>query len=246
MKTVTYLLLGTAAIALAGCNSLPGSSLGATFGAERYLEADHGGPGFTGHWRTNTPSSDGAPPSGTCAGGTRRPISPRRSRPSPASSLLPGRPEQLGVDGDAAAHVPGRRRDDQREQGRPARGLRSRPGHVGPVSRGAACRRGRGDLPSAGRRQGAARRGARGLPRRLGVELRRVFRLRPHEPDRSARARPSTRSSMAVQSMGATALSVVGHTDTVGSVQYNQGLSERRARRVGEGLVAARHPVRAR
>ncbi len=37
--------------------------------------------------------------------------------------------------------------------------------------------------------------------------------------------------------MGSTALSVVGHTDTVGSLQYNQGLSERRARRVGEGLV---------
>ena len=49
MKTVTRLLLGTAAIALAGCNQLPGSSLGATFGAERYLKADHGGDGsFTG------------------------------------------------------------------------------------------------------------------------------------------------------------------------------------------------------
>ena len=49
MKTVTRLMLGTAAIALAGCNQLPGSSLGATFGAERYLKADHGGGGtFTG------------------------------------------------------------------------------------------------------------------------------------------------------------------------------------------------------
>ncbi len=41
----------------------------------------------------------------------------------------------------------------------------------------------------------------------------------------------------AVQSMGATALSVVGHADTVGSVSYNQGLSERRARRVANALV---------
>ena len=48
MKTVTCLLLGTAAVALAGCSQLPGSSLGATFGAERYLKADHGGPGSTG------------------------------------------------------------------------------------------------------------------------------------------------------------------------------------------------------
>ena len=41
----------------------------------------------------------------------------------------------------------------------------------------------------------------------------------------------------AVQSMGTTALSVVGHTDTVGSKRYNQGLSERRARRVANALV---------
>ena len=40
-----------------------------------------------------------------------------------------------------------------------------------------------------------------------------------------------------VKKMGTTALSVVGHADTVGSGGYNQGLSERRARRVGNGLV---------
>ncbi|MEM6906646.1 MAG: OmpA family protein, partial [Pseudomonadota bacterium] len=34
-----------------------------------------------------------------------------------------------------------------------------------------------------------------------------------------------------------TALSIVGHTDTVGSVTYNQDLSERRARRVASALV---------
>jgi outer membrane protein OmpA-like peptidoglycan-associated protein len=41
----------------------------------------------------------------------------------------------------------------------------------------------------------------------------------------------------AVQAMGTSALSVVGHTDTVASVGYNQGLSERRANRVAEALV---------
>ncbi|MEM9046136.1 MAG: OmpA family protein, partial [Pseudomonadota bacterium] len=41
----------------------------------------------------------------------------------------------------------------------------------------------------------------------------------------------------AVQSMGTTAMSIVGHTDTVGSASYNQGLSERRARRVANALV---------
>jgi outer membrane protein OmpA-like peptidoglycan-associated protein len=41
----------------------------------------------------------------------------------------------------------------------------------------------------------------------------------------------------AVQALGTTALSVVGHTDTVGSDEFNQGLSERRARRVADALV---------
>ncbi|MEM9370539.1 MAG: OmpA family protein, partial [Pseudomonadota bacterium] len=49
----------------------------------------------------------------------------------------------------------------------------------------------------------------------------------------------------AVQAMGTTALSVVGHTDTVGSPQYNQGLSERRARRVGNALVERGIPASA-
>ncbi len=42
----------------------------------------------------------------------------------------------------------------------------------------------------------------------------------------------------AVSSLGTTALSVVGHTDTVGSLEYNQGLSERRATEVAEALAA--------
>jgi outer membrane protein OmpA-like peptidoglycan-associated protein len=36
--------------------------------------------------------------------------------------------------------------------------------------------------------------------------------------------------------MDASAVSVVGHTDRAGSVEYNQGLSERRARRVAAAL----------
>ena len=41
----------------------------------------------------------------------------------------------------------------------------------------------------------------------------------------------------AVQSLGTSAMSIVGHADTVGSQAYNQGLSERRARRVANALV---------
>ncbi|MEE8453637.1 MAG: OmpA family protein, partial [Limibaculum sp.] len=47
----------------------------------------------------------------------------------------------------------------------------------------------------------------------------------------------------AVNAMGTSALSLVGHADTVGSVGYNQGLSEARARRVSEALTARGVPA---
>ncbi len=102
MKTETRLLLGTAAIALAGCSQLPGSSLGATFGAERYLKADHGGPGFEGalaseytevarraafqdvRWRNSTA------------------YIAKAKQAEAGSAPAPWSPDQLGVNGDAA------------------------------------------------------------------------------------------------------------------------------------------------
>ena len=48
MKTTTFLLLGVPALAMAACTNLPGSSLGATFGAERYLNGERGGDDFNG------------------------------------------------------------------------------------------------------------------------------------------------------------------------------------------------------
>ena len=47
----------------------------------------------------------------------------------------------------------------------------------------------------------------------------------------------------AVNAMGTTALSLVGHADTVASVAYNQGLSEARARRVSDALTARGVPA---
>ncbi len=48
MRTTTCLMLGVSALAIAGCTNLPEASLGATFGAERFLNGTHGGSGFTG------------------------------------------------------------------------------------------------------------------------------------------------------------------------------------------------------
>ncbi|MEO1293162.1 MAG: OmpA family protein, partial [Pseudomonadota bacterium] len=55
----------------------------------------------------------------------------------------------------------------------------------------------------------------------------------------SSQARSIISEVVAAVSGGTPNLSIVGHADTVGSVSYNQGLSERRANRVANALAAA-------
>jgi outer membrane protein OmpA-like peptidoglycan-associated protein len=237
MKTVTRLLLGTAAIALAGCTQLPGSSLGATFGAERYLKADHGGSGFTGalakeytelgrraafrdvRWRNSTAYIAKAKQA--------------ESGVEPA----PWAPEQLGVNGDASAmyqsvvatineNKAARPEACARAQAMWDQYLEALRGDAA----GAICL-----LPADAKAlldEALAACGATAGPAAFIV----YFGFdRTNLTDAARQTLDEVVS--AVNSMGATALSIVGHADTVGSEGYNQGLSERRARRVAQGLV---------
>ncbi len=238
MKTVTYLLLGTAAVALAGCDSLPGSSLGATFGAERYLKADHGGAGFTGalakeytelgrraafrdqRWRNSTAYISKAQQAETGVA------------PAPWS------PDQLGVGGDASAMY----QDvvatiNANKDARPEACARAQAmwdqylEALRATKNGAICL-----LPDEVRPllDEALAACAPGMATNANYIVYFGFD-RTNLTDRARAVIDEVVS--AVQSMGSTSLSVVGHTDTVGSVEYNQGLSERRARRVGDALV---------
>lgn len=236
MKTVTYLLLGTAAIALAGCNPLPGSSLPATFSAERYLDADHGGPGFTGalakeytelgrraafrdvRWRNSTAYIAKAQ---QAEGGVE-----------PA----PWTPEQLNVNGDAAALYPDVVATiNANKAARPEACARAQAmwdqylESLRATANGAIC------LPpeEAKALLDEALAACRG-----GAASAFVVYFGFDRTNLTDQAQATLDEVVqAVGSMGSTALSVVGHTDTVGSLEYNQGLSERRARRVAEGLV---------
>ena len=246
MKTVTYLLLGTAAIALAGCNSLPGASLGATFGAERYLEADHGGPGFTGALANEYTEL-----------GRRAAFRDVRWRNSTAyiakaqqaeSGVEPPlwTPEQLGVNGDAQAMY----QDvvaviNANKAARPEACARAQAmwdqylESLRADAAGAICL-----LPADTRAlldEALAACGAAPAPEAANFLVYFGFD-RTNLTDRARQTLDEV--VQAVQSMGATALSVVGHADTVGSVEYNQGLSEARARRVGDGLVERGIPGR--
>ncbi|MEL7467896.1 MAG: OmpA family protein [Pseudomonadota bacterium] len=234
MKTVTRLLLGTAAIALAGCTQLPGSSLGATFGAERYLKADHGGPGF-----------EGALAKEYTEVGRRAAFQDVRWRNSTAyiakakqaeagTAPAPWAPDQLGVGGEAASLYEGvvaTINDNKAE--RPEACARAqamwdqylealRGGETYCITPADA----KALLDEALAACGPA------------VDANYIVYFGFNRTNLTDRARATLDEVVtAVQSMGATALSLVGHADTVGAASYNQGLSERRARRVAQGLV---------
>lgn len=235
MKTVTYLLLGTAAIALAGCNPLPGSSFGGTFTAQRFLDADHGGPGFTGalakeytelgrraafrdeRWRNSTAY-----------------INKARQAESGVEPA-PWTPEELNVNGDAAAMYPDVVATiNANKAARPEACARAqamwdqylealRADAAGAICLLPADAKALLDEALAACRGGASS----AFVVYFGFD-------RDNLTDQANQTLDQV--VQAVNSMGATALSVVGHTDTVGSLEYNQDLSERRARRVAGGL----------
>lgn len=237
MKTVTRLMLAASALALAGCAELPGSSLGATFSAERYLEADHGGPGFNGalakeytelarrvayedvRWRKSTAYI--AKAQAAEAGNT------------PA----PWTPAQMGVSGEAvsmyddvvatinanAAERPEACARAQAMWDQYLEALRAGPDATCvPIDDARAML----DEALAACSPGVA--AADNYVVYFGFD-------RTNLTDQAIAT--INDAVGAIAAMGAQALSVVGHADTVGSVQYNQGLSEARARRVAGALA---------
>ncbi len=234
MKTLTYMLLGTAAIALAGCNQLPGSSLGATFGAERYLKGEHGGAGFTGALaKEYTEVGRRAAFRDVLWLNSTAYIAKARQAEA-GIEPAPWAPEQLGVGGDAPGlytQVVAAITDNK--GARPAECARAqvmwdqylealRGGDTFCITPAdARALLDEALLACAGAAPGA-------FVVYFGFD-------RTNLTDRARATLDEVVS--AVSAMGATALSVVGHADTVGGAAYNQGLSERRARRVANALV---------
>lgn len=238
MRTTTRLMLAVSALALAGCAELPGSSLGATFGAERYLEAEHGGPGFNGalaseytelarrvayedvRWRKSTA------------------YIAKAQMAEAGNTPAPWTPAQMGVSGEAA----GMYNDVVATI------------NANAAQRPEACARAQAmwdqylEVLRAGPEAACI---SEADARALLDEA--LAACGPQAPDMASNytvyfgfdrsdltdAAMATLNEVvgAVAAMGANALSVVGHADRSGSVAYNQGLSERRARNVAEGLA---------
>lgn len=246
MHTRTCLMLGVSALAIAGCTNLPGASFGETFTAERYLKADHGGEtDFNGSLaREYTLLGRRAAFDDVLWMNSTAYIAKARQAEA-GNTPAPWTPAQLGVGGDANAMY-----DDV-----VSRVNANRDAHPAACAHAQAMWDQYLEL---------LRAEAAGDPPRMTAAQARV--LLDEALAACAPGSPSTSNYVvyfgfdktnltevarviidevvaAVQSMGTTALSVVGHADTVGSVGYNQGLSEARANRVGDALAAGGVPA---
>ncbi len=244
MRTATYLMFGVSALAIAGCTNLPGASLGATFDAERYLNETHGGSDFNGAlaseytelgrraafkdvlWLNSTAYIAKAQQAE--AGVTPAPWTPAEvgvSTPDDADSLEIY-DELVRVVNENKADRPEACARAQAMWDQWMEAIRGGPNFcITPEDARAllkeamiACR---GSTDSAF-----------------------VVYFGFNETNITDRARQTLDAVMAaVNKLGTSALSVVGHTDTVGSVGFNQGLSEARARRVSEALTSRGVPA---
>ena len=233
MKTITCLMLGASALTIAGCTNLPGASLGATFGAERYLAGDHGGADFNGSLaKEYTELGRRAAYNDTLWLNSTAYIA-KAQQAEAGVTPAPWMPSELGVNGDASAMY-----DDVvakingNKDARPAACARAqamwdqylealRGGDAFCISPADA----RAMLDDA---LAACAPGQAQFIVYFGFDKTNLTDV----------ARATLDEVMAaVQSMGTSALSLVGHADTVASTAYNQGLSERRARRVSQALI---------
>lgn len=238
MRTLTFLMLGASALAIAGCTELPGSRLGATFGAERYLNMQHGGEGSFNDALAMEYSE------------VARHYAFEDVRWMPATAFIakakaaeagntpaPWTPAELGVNGDATqlydqvvATISANR------DARPAACARAQAmwdwylAVLRGEGFGARCSMSSEDIRALldeALAACAAPPGPVNYVVYFGFDLWNLTDAARGTLDEAVGS---------IQSMGTQAVSVVGHTDTMGSVQYNQGLSERRAGTVADYL----------
>ena len=235
MKTATYLMLGVSALALAGCTNLPGSSLGATFSAERYLNGEHGSDADFNSALAKEYTELGRRAAFKDVLWLNSTAYIAKAQQAEAGvTPAPWTPAELGVDGDATALY------DQvvstinaNKDARPAACARAQAmwDQYLEALRGGPTFCVKPEDARALLDEALAACGPKG-PANFVV----YFGFDKYNLTDEARA-VVDEVVAAVQSMGATALSVVGHTDTVASVEYNQGLSERRAHTVADALA---------
>ncbi len=240
MKTATCLMLGVSALAIAGCTNLPGASLGATFGAERYLNGTHGGSDFNGSLASEYTELGRRAAFKDVLWLNSTAYIAKAQQAEAGVTPAAWTPAELGVNGDATSLY-------DTVVSAIAANKDARP---------AACARAQAmwDQYLEALRGGSnfciSPEDARALldealaacapPGPVNFIV--YFGFDKTNITDAARA-TIDEVVAAVNAMGTSALSLVGHTDTVASVEYNQTLSEARAKRVSSALTARGVPA---
>jgi outer membrane protein OmpA-like peptidoglycan-associated protein len=228
-------MLGASALAIAGCSNLPGSSLGATFTAEPYLKGTHGGDGFNGALASEYTEVGRRAANDVLWMNATAYIAKAKQAEAGVTPPM-WTPAELGVNGDASALYDNVKATiDANKDARPAACARAQAmwdqyleALRGDAAGSKFC------VPLDDARAwldealaACSPPGPKNYVVYFGFDMTNITDTARATLDEVVDA---------VSSMGTTALSLVGHTDTVGSVQYNQGLSERRANRVAQAL----------
>jgi outer membrane protein OmpA-like peptidoglycan-associated protein len=231
-------MLGVSALAIAGCTNLPGASLGATFGAERYLNGTHGGSDFNGSLASEYTEV------------ARRAAFKDVLWLNSTAYIAKAQQAEAGVTpapwtaGELGITVPGGETYEVYDE-------LVRVINENKAERPAECARMQVmwdqwlEAIRGGPNFCITPEDARALLREAAIACRPatesgfVAYFGFDETNITDRARQTLDAVVAaVNALGTTALSVVGHTDTVGSDGYNQGLSEARARMIADALTA--------
>ncbi len=234
MRTTTCLMLGVSALAIAGCTNLPGASLGATFGAERYLNGTHGGSDFNGSLASEYTEVARRAAFKDVLWLNSTAYIAKAQQAEAGVTPAAWTPAEIGVNGDATALY-----DTvvstiaANKDARPAECARAQVmwDQYLEALRGGSnfC-----ITPEDARALLDEALAACGIVGPTNFIV--YFGFDKTNLTDAARA-TIDEVVAAVNAMGTSALSLVGHADTVGTVGYNQGLSEARARRVSEALT---------
>ncbi|MEL6196728.1 MAG: OmpA family protein [Pseudomonadota bacterium] len=235
MTKITVVMMAVSALAVSACTKpdLPGSTLGGTFGAERFLASDHGGPGFEGALAREYTALGRRSANEDVRWYNATAYIAKAEAAEAGATPGPWSPESLGVGGEAAGlfeetvAIINENKDARPEAcarfqamwDQWLEALRGQPGGcVDPDDAFALYQEAKAACAPP-------------------VDANFIVYFGFNRSDLTNRALEVLGEVVeAVGAMNATALSIVGHTDTVGSVEYNQGLSERRARSVAGEL----------
>lgn len=238
MRTVTFLMLGASALAMAGCSQLPGASLGATFTAEPYLEQDHGGEGSFNDALAMEYTALARRQAFDMVRWMNATAYIAKAQAAEAGNTpAPWTPAQLGVNGDATQlYDEVVSTIEANKDARPVACARAQAMWdqylfvLRATANGANC-----PLTPEEARALLDEALAACAPAMGPANYTVYFGF--DKTNLTATARSTLDEVIgAVQQMAVDALSIVGHADTVGSVEYNQGLSERRAESVADYL----------